>query len=91
MPFDGLLEDAHDEGIERGLLILGAAGQSFVEIGWHTDLEVDDGLRHCKSPRKRWLTAMTIKVADYWRRVKDYLVMIVRWKLLRVSFIHMID
>ncbi len=43
---DGLLKEADDEGIERGLVVLGPACQLLVE-GWrHADLEVNNGFGH---------------------------------------------
>ena len=78
MPLHRLLEDAHDQRVERGLLFLGPAGKTFVKIGWHTNLEVDDGFRHGKSPLGRWLNAISSSLANPMRTVKYYLLMLVR-------------
>src|SRR5690606_35636561 len=43
---DRLLQQADDQGVERGLVLLRPARQLLVQGWWHPDLEMDDGLGH---------------------------------------------
>src|SRR5262249_16348505 len=53
VPLQGVLEEADDQPVERFLLALGPASPSFLQMGRHADLEVDDGFRHRLSLRSR--------------------------------------